>query len=486
MLNPTPSILLTGTTGYVGGRLLKFLEEKKIPLRCMIRRPETLQEEISPSTELVKGDVLDPSSLVAALKGIDTAYYLIHSLTSKGVFDEEEKQAAENFAAAAKFCGVKKIIYLGGLGSSEDQLSEHLKSRQKVGEILRKSGCVVIEFRASIILGSGSISFEILRSLVEKLPIMVTPRWVKTPTQAIAIEDVISYLWLALEKNFEHSEIFEIGGKDINSYEALMLEYAKQRGLRRYLLPVPFLTPSLSSLWLALITPAYQRIGRKLVEGLRNPTVVQNSKALEVFPLRPMGISEAIARALKNEDKEFIQTHWSDAFSSGKLIQKNHSAKFGTRLMDARQIHLHVSSRQAFQPIQKIGGDTGWYYADLLWNLRGLLDLLFGGVGMRRGRRDPHHLNVGDAIDFWRVEAFEPGQRLLLRAEMKVPGRAWLEFKVEGNDFESTLYQTAIFDPVGLMGRLYWYALLPFHWLIFGRMLKSIACAAQKDLKTAS
>lgn len=470
-----PKILLSGTTGYVGGRLLKSLEQKNIPLRCLLRRPEVLQGQVSKTTELARGDVFDLPSLISAMQGIKTAYYLIHSLTSKGVFDEEEKKAAENFAEAARLCGVEKIIYLGGLGSKEDELSDHLKSRQKVGSLLRHSGAVVIEFRASVIIGSGSISFEIVRALVEKLPVMITPRWVRTKTQPIAIEDVIAYLEFALEKDFSKSEIFEIGGKDVLPYQDLMLEYAKQRGLRRHFIAVPFLSPHLSSLWLSLVTPAYQRVGRRLVEGLKNPTFVQNTKALDTFPIKAMGVSEAIHRALKNEDKEFIQTHWSDAFSSGKIAKENTPALFGTRLSDARQIQLPLTAAQAFAPIQRIGGLNGWYYADLLWNLRGLLDLFIGGVGMRRGRRDPVDLNIGDAIDFWRVEAFEPSQRLLLRAEMKVPGRAWLEFEVEQNQQGSILHQTAIFDPLGIAGRLYWYALLPFHWLIFERMLRRIA-----------
>lgn len=472
-------ILLTGATGYVGGRLLKKLETSQLPLRCLLRRPELLKQQIAPTTELIQGDVFQIDSLLEAMKGIHTAYYLVHSLTSKGIFEEEEKEAAKNFAEAARISGIKKIIYLGGLGSEDDQLSEHLRSRQKVGNILRSSGIPVIEFRASIILGSGSISFEIVRALVERLPLMTTPRWVKTPTQPIGIEDVLEYLSEAYQKDFSQSEIFEIGGKDVVTYQDIMLEYARQRGLHRWLIPVPVLTPRLSSLWLALVTPAYKRVGEKLIEGLKNPTIVKNSKALNFFSVKPMGIQEAIERALKNENEEFIQSHWSDAFSSGKRAVSNSVKQFGLRLLDARKIKVSVDPHWAFDPIQKIGGDRGWYTANLLWKIRGFIDLILGGVGTRRGRRDPEDLKVGDAIDFWRVIAFEADKRLLLRAEMKVPGKAWLEFLVEGNEKESTIYQVAFFDPLGLWGRLYWYSLLPFHGFIFGGMLKNIKYLAE-------
>ncbi len=479
-------ILLTGASGYVGGRLLKKLEASELPLRCLLRRPELLKHQIAPSTELVKGDVFQPESLQEAMKGIHTAYYLVHSLTSKGVFEEEEKIAAKNFAEAARVSGIQKIIYLGGLGSAEDELSEHLRSRQEVGNILRSSGIPVIEFRASIILGSGSISFEIVRALVERLPIMTTPRWVKTPTQPIGIEDVLEYLVEAYQKEFSQSEIFEIGGRDVVTYRDLMMEYAKQRKLKRWLIPVPVLTPRLSSLWLALVTPAYKRVGEKLIEGLKNPTFVRNPKALKVFSVKPMGIQEAITRALHNEDQDFIQTHWSDAFSSGKEAVSESAKKFGLRLLDARKIQVNTSPEKAFYPIQVIGGNTGWYTANLLWKMRGFVDLVLGGVGVRRGRRDPVDLQEGDAIDFWRVVAFEANKRLLLRAEMKVPGRAWLEFWVEGNQEKSTIYQVAFFDPLGLWGRLYWYSLLPFHNFIFGGMLNRIKQKAesQSALKT--
>jgi len=478
-MNAQEKVLLTGATGYVGGRLLKELEERQIPVRCLVRRPEALGGQVAATTEILPGDVFDASSLDRALQGARVAYYLVHSLTSKGVFEDEEKQAARNFAEACRKAGVSKIIYLGGLGEAGTALSPHLRSRQEVGEILRGSGLPVIEFRASVILGSGSLSFEIIRSLVEKLPLMTTPRWVRTPTQPIAIEDVVAYLLEARGMEVSQSEIFEIGGSEVVCYRDLLLEYARQRGLKRCLIPLPFLSPGLSSLWLGLVTPVYARVGRKLVEGLRNPTCVRDPKALSAFSVRPMGMRAAIERALRKEDEEFIQSHWSDAFSSGKQTRPANPAKLGIRLLDSRKIHVAAPPERAFRPIQVIGGENGWYAADPLWRLRGFVDLLLGGVGMRRGRRDPEHLQVGDALDFWRVAAFEPNRRLLLRAEMRVPGRAWLEFELEEEAGGTTIHQHAFFEPLGLWGRLYWYSLLPFHNFIFGGMLETIRKRAE-------
>ncbi|KPJ92479.1 MAG: epimerase, partial [Gemmatimonas sp. SG8_17] len=310
-----PRILLTGATGYVGGRLLEALESRGLELRCMARQPDFLLPRVATSTEVVAGDVFDRASLAAALAGVHTAYYLVHSMGAKGDFERGDRTAAANFAAAARHAGVRRIVYLGGLGDGTD-LSKHLESRQEVGRILRESGVPTVEFRASIIIGSGSLSFEMIRALVEKLPVMITPRWVGAKAQPIAVEDVVAYLVGALDLAHDESVVFEIGGSDCVSYGHIMKEYARQRRLRRLMIPVPVLTPALSSLWLGLVTPVYARIGRKLVDSLRNPTVVNDDSALRAFPLRPMGVTEAIARALKNEDREFALTRWSDAVSS--------------------------------------------------------------------------------------------------------------------------------------------------------------------------
>lgn len=472
-----PLILLTGATGYVGGRLLEALERAGRTLRCAARRPEYLRSRVGPGTEVVAADVFDPASLATALAGVDTAFYLVHSMESTESFAEADRTGALNFAQAARAAGVRRIIYLGGLGGGEE-LSSHLDSRQEVGRILRESGVATTELRASIILGSGSVSFEMIRALVETLPVMITPRWVSTRTQPIGIEDVVAYLVEAVDHPVEGSVVYEIGGPDQVSYGDLMREYARQRGLRRVFISVPVLTPRLSSLWLGLITPVYARVGRALVEGLRNETIVRDDRALKAFGLRPLGVSEAMARALANEDRAFAATRWSDPLSAAGRGPRWGGLRFGSRLVDSRQIEVSCPARRAFLPIRRIGGDTGWYHANLLWRLRGLLDLLVGGAGLRRGRRDPEHLRPGDTLDFWRVEAVEPDRLLRLAAEMRLPGRAWLQFEVEAQGDRSIIHQTAIFDPVGLFGQLYWYALWPLHQYVFGGTLRALARAA--------
>ena len=477
-------ILLTGGTGYIGGRLLPLLEQRGLCLRCVCRQPERLRSRVATTTEVVQGDVLDPDSLRMALSGVHTAYYLVHSLGTKQDFEREDRQAAANFAGAARQAGVQRIIYLGGLGNAEQGLSPHLRSRQETGEVLRSSKVPVIEFRASIIIGSGSLSFELIRALTERLPLMICPRWVATPTQPIAIEDVLVYLLAVLDLPEEKSRIFEIGGPDVVSYGDIMREYARQRGLRRLLISVPLLTPYLSSLWLGLVTPVYARVGRKLVEGLRNPTVVWDMSAQDAFPIRPRSLAEAIQRAMVNEDHDFAETRWSDALSSAGPLRGWSGVRFGTRIVDSRTAEVGLPPDAAFAPIQRIGGETGCYYGNWLWKLRGWLDLLVGGVGLRRGRRDPVNLQVGDAVDFWHVEVIEPGHRLRLAAEMRLPGRAWLDFEVTPKGQGSTIRQTAIFDPVGLGGLAYWYALYPMHWLVFAGMLRGLVRAAEERAHT--
>ncbi|NIR43711.1 MAG: SDR family oxidoreductase [Gemmatimonadetes bacterium] len=476
--------LVTGATGYVGGRLVKELESHGARLRCMARRPEFLKPKLSDRTQVVYGDVLEPESLPAVLDGVDIAYYLIHSMGSGDDFARQDREAAENFASAARAAGVKRIIYLGGLGR-EPGLSDHLRSRQEVGRILRESGVPTVEFRASIIIGSGSLSFEMIRALVEKLPVMVTPRWVRQPAQPLSIEDLIDYLIAAATVELVKSAVYEIGGADQVSYMEIMKEYARQRGLRRFMIPVPVLSPRLSSLWLGLVTPVYARVGRELVDSVRNPTVVEDTTALEVFDIRPRGIRAAIVRALDNEDREFALTRWSDALSSGQTLNWG-GAKFGSHIVDSRVARVPHPPRYAFRPIRRIGGAVGWYFGDWLWRLRGFLDLLVGGVGSRRGRRDPQSLVPGDTVDFWRVEAFEPPALLRLYAEMKLPGRAWLQFEVEGEGKGSTIRQTAIFDPVGLFGLAYWYVLYPIHQLVFAGMLRGIVAAVERGARTRS
>lgn len=470
-------ILLTGATGYVGARLLTELEKRDERVRCLARRVEMLCGRTGAETEVLAGDALDPDSLNRALSGVDTAYYLIHSMGNAGSFEEMDRHAAENFAAAAAKAGVRRIIYLGGLGDSRLPLSPHLRSRHEVGEILRNSGVRVIELRASIVIGSGSLSFEMIRALVERLPIMVAPRWVSVLAQPIAVSDLLSYLMRAADVDVSGNVICEIGGADRVSYGDLMREYASQRGLRRLILPVPVLTPRLSSLWLGLVTPLYARIGRKLIDSVRHPTVVTDESADRLFHIKPLGHREAIRAALRNEDRQFAQSRWSDALSASGRLPGGWGSVAGRRFVDSRTISAPCSPGQLFAAVERIGGKTGWYFGTWLWQVRGAIDLLVGGIGMRRGRLHPHRLRVGDTLDCWRVESLTPGRRLLLAAEMKLPGRAWLDFEVKDENGIGRLRQTAIFDPKGLAGRAYWYSVYPLHQLVFAGMLKGIAAA---------
>ena len=468
-------ILLTGPTGYVGGRLLKILEENQFRLRCLARRPELLLPKVDSKTDVVKGDVLDRRSLFSAMNGVKIAIYLVHSMGSAGSFEENDRIAAHNFGEIAKEAGVERIIYLGGLGNEKDVLSSHLRSRHEVGHILRASNVPFIEFRASIVIGSGSLSFEMIKSLVERLPIMLIPKWALMFAQPIAIDDLISYLVEAIFKTDNANYLFEIGGLDQVSYLDIMRIYAKSINKRVLMIPVPVLTPYLSSLWLGLITPLYARIGRKLVESIVHSTVVRDDTALRNFKIKPIGIEEAIQRAIKFENSESAASFWYDSISSSG--EKNHDKgyKFGERLIDARTININVPPAIAFNPIKHIGGEKGWYAWNILWQLRGLIDLLLGGVGMRRGRSHKDKLIVGGTIDFWRIEKTIPNNFLSLSAEMKLPGRAWLEFEVIGTENSSKIKQTAIFEPIGLFGKIYWYSLYPLHQLIFAGMLKAIA-----------
>ena len=468
-------ILLTGATGYVGGRLLPRLEDRGLRVRCLSRRPDVLAGRIGPRTEVVSADLADPAALGRALGGVDTAYYLIHSMSSSRPFAAADREAATSFAVAARAQGVRRIVYLGGLGRGH--ASAHLASRHEVGEILRRSGVPTIEFQASVVIGSGSTSFDMLRALVDRLPLMITPRWVESPCQPIAIDDLLDYLIAALDYEPDGGEIFEIGGADAVTYRQLMGEYATQSGLHRAMVAVPVLTPRLSSLWLGLVTPVHAHIGRALVESLRSDTTVRDPRALDVFPIRPRTVSQAVERALHNEDLEFAETRWSD--EAGDDDDSFGGRRLGSRLVDVRTAHVAASTAETFAPIRQIGGRNGWYSAPRLWAMRGALDWLVGGPGLRRGRRDPDGVRVGDTIDFWRVEGFEPDHLLRLRAEMRLPGRAWLQFEVTPDGSGSTITQTALFDPDGVAGLAYWHAIWPLHRRVFAGMLNGIARAAR-------
>lgn len=472
-------ILIAGATGYVGGRLIRVLEELKQPIRCLARRPEALHNRVGANTEIVKGELVDPESLLPVFEGIHTAYYLVHSLGDKGDFESKEARIAANFADAAQKSGVQRIIYLGGLCNTTGSLSPHMRSRIKVGEILRASGIQIIEFRASIIIGSGSLSFELVRELMQRLPVMITPRWVSVKAQPIAIEDVLAYLMYALELPGDAHCTYEIGGADRMSYLDLMKEYGRVVGLKRIFIPVPLLTPWLSSLWLGLVTPVFSSIGRRLIESITTPSVVQQDDALRHFDIKPRSVHDAITLALRKEDQEFTETHWADALST---VEKPNwgGVKFGNRLVDIRRRHVAVTPEAAFTAIQRIGGKNGYYYANFLWKLRGFLDWMVGGVGMHRGRRDPKQLRLGDVVDCWRVEVIDPPRQLTLAAEMRLPGRAWLQFEVEPDNDGVIICQTAEYDPVGLLGLAYWYSLFIAHQFIFEGMLNGLAEKAKE------
>jgi uncharacterized protein YbjT (DUF2867 family) len=493
-------MLLTGATGYIGGRLIRPLEATGRPLRLMAREPERLRParppasfvpRVADTTEVVRADMFDPSSLIDALAGVDTAYYLAHSLgAARDEFREMERVSAQNFADAARASGVRRIIYLSGLGRSGDTLSPHLASRHDVGRWLCESGAEVMEFRASVILGSGSISFEMIRALVDGLPVLLTPRWVNSLTQPIAVEDVLAYLTAALEVRVaDRCTVYEIGGVDQVSYGGMMQAYARSQRLSRLVVKVPVLTPRLSAAWLALVTPLYFRVGRHLLEGVRNETVVTSDAARRDFPdLKPMGVDAAIARALANEDHDFAETRWSDARSTTPPPKHWPAERFGRRYADQRTLDVPCPPAQVFEAVLCLGGRKGWYAWTWLWSLRGLLDQLGGGVGSRRARRDPTCVITGDTLDFWRVEQVEPDRLLLLAAEMRMPGRGWLQFELNPlADGQTRIVQTAMWDPVGLYGRLYWYSLWPMHEVIFRAMIRGIAresgCLQPKALR---
>jgi uncharacterized protein YbjT (DUF2867 family) len=472
-------ILLTGATGYVGGCLLVELERRGLDVHCLVRRPEKLAGKTAATTEVLAGDATNPADLERACAGIDVAYWLVHSMESGVDFERADRLAAEQFAAAAVAGGVKRIIYLGGLGVDDDErLSAHLRSRHEVGSILRASGLDVVEFRASIIVGAGSFSFDLVRTLVERLPVMICPAWLATPTQPIAIDDVVAYLSAAIDLPPGAPRIFEIGGPDKVSYGAIMHEYSRQRGLRRLMIPVPVLTPRLSSLWLKLVTPRYSKVGRKLIDGLKNPTVVTNDAARREFAIRPRDLQTAVREAGQHEDREFAGKRWADFADVEDLPHRYGGRHAGTRLVDHRHVVIAVTPARAFAAIERIGGPNGWYACNWLWTLRGWMDQAIGGPGMARGRRDPEKLCTGEVLDCWKVEFCDPPRRLRLAAEMKMPGRGWLEFEVVPRDGDVTIHQTAVFDPRGLGGLAYWYAIWPLHELVFQRMLAGIARSA--------
>jgi uncharacterized protein YbjT (DUF2867 family) len=480
--NPeSPLILVTGATGYIGGRLVPRLLDLGYRVRCLVRDPGRLEgRPWHSAVEIVRGDVLQGEGVDNAMRGVQTAYYLVHSLRGGPDFHERDVAAAGKFAAAAKAARVRRIIYLGGLAEASADLSEHLRSRQQTGDALRAGGVPVTEFRAGVVVGSGSASFEMIRYLTERLPMMICPRWVYTRTQPLGISDVLRYLSAALVTPGSSGRTIEIGGADVVTYGEMMSIYADVRGLRRLMVPVPVLTPRLSSYWVNFVTPIPGVIARPLIDGLRNENIVRDFSARGLFPdIKPAGYRLAVERALAELQAGNIESTWSDALSTshGDIPPVILATQEGM-ILERRQQVVAAPPATVFAVCAGLGGQRGWLHMNWAWQLRGFLDRLVGGVGLRRGRRDADKLRVGDALDFWRVEAVEPGSLLRLRAEMKLPGKAWLLFQIRlQGDGQTLLSQTAFFAPKGLAGLLYWYCLYPFHRLIFSGL---IACIAEK------
>jgi uncharacterized protein YbjT (DUF2867 family) len=470
-------ILVSGASGYVGSKLIPQLVQAGYEVAAMARHnSKTLS--LPPAVRVVIADALQPGSIADAMRGIDVAYYLIHSMSAAGGdFHERDLKAAENFATAARKAGVARVIYLGGLVSSTSEMSKHLRSRQETGEVLRKFGPPLTEFRAGIIVGNGSVSFELIRCLTERLPVMICPRWVITRTQPIAIDDVLAYLRAALKAPASQGKIVEIGGSTIETYRSMMLIYARARGLRSWLIRVPILTPRLSSYWLRLVTPIPSSIARPLIEGLRTEVVCQSDRASRLFPaIRPMGYEDAIHKTLNRALPDQAMKETLPREPAHVFLRRD-----GV-LCDVRQEITDSTPRELFSVLTKLGGANGYLYANNLWRIRGLIDQWIGGVGMKNVLERPE-LSASDSFDFWYVQELETDRRLLLRAAMKVPGRAWLEFILAPAPHGKTLFRCcAWFEPRGLLGELYWWGLYPIHILIFRGLVRAVC---RKALITA-
>lgn len=471
-------ILITGATGFIGRRLLeRLLDEPGVVLRLFVRNQRKLTQVVPDKVEVAEGDVFDLPSLRRALEGIDTAYYLMHSMASKG-FRDRDRTSAVNFRDACIDAGVKRIIYFGGLGVKETA-SEHLLSRIEVGELLsgRPDRIQTIWFRAGIVIGAGSASFEIMRHLVQKLPIMTTPKWVSTKTQPIAVDDVMNYLSRAKDLPLQGDLMVDVGAEAM-SFGDMMLQTADVMGLKRYLIPVPGMTPRLSSYWLILTTPVPYAIASELVEGLKSETVAQNDNAARYFPeIMPMPLREAVQQALDEIIKDQVVSRWCDSTEGAVCDINYHESSLNDAIYKYHKVKKFdpAYADRVFQSILQIGGESGWFKYSILWEIRGLIDKIIGGYGLNRGRRRASELRIGDSLDWWKVVDLRKGKRLLLQSQMKKPCCAWLEFLVE----HDTLTVTAYFYPSGLLGRLYWYATLPMHYLVFEDLAAGILKKAE-------
>lgn len=463
-------VLLTGSTGYIGRRLKQILlNDENIELKLLVRNKKSVSS-IDKKIEIIEGDTFNKESLKEALKNVEVAYYLIHSLSNEN-YKDLDKISAQNFLDVAALCGVKRIIYLGGLGVKNENTSEHLLSRIETGEILSSNKNVqTIWFRAGVIIGSGSASFEIIRNLTEKLPIMTTPKWVNTKAQPIAVSDVLSYLHNGLYLDKKENLIVDIGSEQL-SYKNMMLKTAKVLGLKRYLITLPFMSINLSSYWLNLFTPVPFTVAKALIEGLKSEVIIQNDHAKKYFPnITPISYEEAVKNAIKEIEENQVISRWND--KGDGVWEKNAQNEISKAVfIDRKEVDIsNLEASKVYQSFIGIGGENGWFDFDFLWELRGIIDKLIGGVGLKRGRRSQCDLRISDCLDFWKVVDLKKDERLLLYAQMKVPGEAWLEFKIKDNK----LIQSAYFYPKGVLGRLYWYALVPLHYFVFNNMIKSI------------
>ncbi|MFG1951137.1 SDR family oxidoreductase [Micromonospora sp. NPDC048830] len=482
--------LVTGATGYVGGRLAPRLLAEGHTVRCLVRRAARLRDvPWAADAEIVEADLRAPETLPAAFDGVDVAYYLVHSLGQAG-FEQADREAAEHFAGAARAAGVRRIVYLGGPepAAADRAESPHLRSRAEVGRILLASGVPTVVLRAAVIIGSGSASFEMMRYLTERLPVMLTPRWVRSRVQPVAVRDVLRYLVGCATLPPEVNRAFDIGGPDVLTFEAMMQRYAHVAGLRRrVVVRVRPLTPALSSYWVGLVTPVPNAIARPLVESLTHESVAHEHDIARYVPDPPGGLTgfdEAVRLALAKVRDAAVETRWSTASvpnAPAEPLPSDPGWSGGTAYTDVRTRAVDAPPEVLWRVIEGVGGEHGWYSFPLAWAVRGWLDRLVGGVGLRRGRRDPHHLRVGEALDFWRVEEIEPGRLLRLRAEMRLPGRAWLEMRAEPADGGRSRYvQRAVFLPRGLAGHAYWGSVAPFHAVVFGGMARNIARGAEQ------
>ncbi|MEN3583310.1 SDR family oxidoreductase [Streptomyces sp. ZYX-F-203] len=481
---------MTGASGYIGGRLVRELLRAGHLVRCMARSPEKLRDHPwAEDVQIVRGDATDPEAVAAAMRGVDVAYYLVHALGTGSAFEETDRRAARIFAEKAHEAGVRRIVYLGGLtprGVPEESLSPHLRSRAEVGRVFLDGPVPATVLRAAVVIGSGSASFEMLRYLTERLPAMVTPSWVNTRIQPIAVRDVLHCLVGSASMPPEVDRAFDIGGPDVLTYKEMMRRYARVAGLRkRLIVPVPVLTPRLSGLWIGLVTPVPSALARPLAESLRHEVVCRETDITRWVgypPGRPMPFDEALELALRRVREARVDTRWSSAAYPGAPsdpLPTDPDWAGGSLYHDERELEVDASRESLWRVIEGIGGEHGWYSFPLAWAVRGRMDRFVGGVGLRRGRRDAERLRVGDSLDFWRVEEIEPGRSLRLRAEMRLPGLAWLEMSAETDGEGRTRYrQRALFHPRGLLGHAYWWAVAPFHAIVFGGMARNIARAA--------